>query len=309
MELNDFSLGVAGSPRPGVTLGAAYHRYTADMLLEAGARVDGILQRAGQESFFNGDVNYRDDLDAGGAGLVRGEAHGVRLGAGWRFWKTRSGALRFGLDAMLGMVETMRLEGGIETFYHMMPALDFAGGQIMSPSRMNPTKLTLTTRTKQRIDDIRINLPWEGAVSFHGRWENFRFNLDWSYYLRGLSLKYSVTDSVDAFDTASKDIHRRADGGDSVEVSREAGGYRVGLKQQIALGLQAWQVFLQVGGILYSVNDEVVGESAAYRPEGIPFLPIMNVGYYFPLGPRFTATVSLLAFPVSLFKTSVEYRY
>lgn len=309
MEMNDFSLGVAGSPRPGMTLGAAYHRYTADMLLEAGARVDGILQRAGQENFFNGDVNYRDDLDAGGSGRVRGEAHGVRLGAGWKFWKTRSGGTRFGLDAMLSMVETMRLTGGIRTFYHMMPALDAEGEQIMSPARMNPTKLTLTTRTQQRIDDIRINLPWEGALSFHGRWEDFKFNLDWSYYLRGLSLKYLVTDSIDAFDTAAKDVHRRADGGDSVTAETYPGGYRVGLKQQFALGLQAWQVFLQVGGILYSVNDEVLGESAAYRPESLPFLPIMNLGYFFPVGPRFTATVSLVAFPVSLFKTSVEYRY
>lgn len=309
MELNDFSLGVAGSPRPGVTLGAAYHRYTADMLLEAGARVDGILQRAGQESFFNDDVNYRDDLDAGGSGLVRGQAHGIRLGAGWRFWKTRSGGTRFGLDAMVSLVETMRLAGGIRTFYHLMPSLDFEGERIMSPSRMNPTKLTLTTLTRHRIDDIRVNLPWEGAVSFHGRWEDFKFNLDWSYYLRGLSLKYVVTDSIDAYDTASQDIHSRSDGGDSVMVDTRPGGYRVGLKQQVALGLQAWQVFLQVGGIIYSVNDEVVGESAAYRPESLPFLPLVNVGYFFPVGPRFTATVSLVAFPVSLFKTSVEYRY
>jgi hypothetical protein len=35
----------------------------------------------------------------------------------------------------------------------------------------------------------------------------------------------------------------------------------------------------------------------------------MNLGYYFPIGPNFTATVSLVAFPVSLFKTSVEYHY
>ena len=49
--------------------------------------------------------------------------------------------------------------------------------------------------------DIRINLPWEGAVSFHGRWENFKFNLDWSYYLRGLSLKYTVSDCFEAYVT------------------------------------------------------------------------------------------------------------
>lgn len=303
MELNDFALGVAGSPRPGLTLGAAYHRYTADLILEAGARVDGILQRAGQETFFNGDVNYRDDLDAGGAGRVRGEAHGIRLGAGWRFWK------RYGIDAMLSMAETMRLEGDIHTYYHLLPSLDFGGEQIMSPAKMNPTKLTLTTRTKNTLQDIQINLPWEGALSLHAEWENFKVNLDYSYFLRGLSLKYTSIDSVDAFDTTAKDVYKRADGSDSVTVETNRSGYRVGLNQQFALGLQFYQVFFQAGGILYTVNDDLLDESAAYKPAGLPFLPTMNVGYFFPVGPRFTATVSLVAFPVSLFKTSVEYRY
>ena len=303
VELNDFSLGVAGSPRPGLTLGAAYHRYTADMLLEAGARVDGILQRAGQENFFNGDVNYRDDLDARGIGQVRGEAHGIRLGASWRFWK------RLGMDAMVSMTETMRLEGDIQTQYHILPSLDFGGDQIMSPSKMNPTKLTLTTRSKNTVKDITVNLPWEGAVSFHSQWENFKVNLDYSYFMRGLSVGYTLLDSVDAFDTSSKDVYKDAKGNDSVEVSSTVSRYRVGLNQQFALGLQIHQVFMQFGGILYSVKDDVVGESAAFQPAGLPFLPTMNVGYFFPVGPRFTATVSLVAFPVSLFKTSVEYRY
>lgn len=303
VELNDFSFGLGGSPRPGLTLGVAYHRYTADMLLEAGAKVDGILQRAGQESFFNSDVAYRDDLDARGQGQVRGEAHGFRFGASWRPFR------RFGMDAMLSMAETMRLDGDIRTEYHVLPSLDFGGEQIMSPSAMNPTKLTLTTRNRQTLRDIQVNLPWEGAVSFQSEWENFKINLDWSYFLRGMSVSYTVLDSVDAYDTASKDIYLSAGGADSVETSESRSRYRVGLNQQFALGLQAWQVFLQLGGIFYSVKDDVVGEAAAYQPDWLPFLPTMNVGYWFPVGPRFTATVSLVAFPVSLFKTSVEYRY
>lgn len=303
VEMNDFSLGVAGSPRPGLSFGAAYHRYTADMLLEAGARVDGILQRAGQENFFNGDVNYRDDLDARGMGQVRGEAHGIRLGASWKLLK------HLGIDGMISMTETMRLKGDVQTQYHILPSLDFEGEQIMSPSKMNPTKLTLTTRTKNTLKDITVNLPWEGAVSFHSEWENFKINLDYSYFMRGLSVGYTSLDSIDAFDTASKDVFRDADGNDSVEVTSSTTRYRVGLSQQFALGLQIHQVFMQFGGIFYTVKDEVVGEAAAFQPEGLPFLPTMNVGYFFPVGPRFTATVSLVAFPVSLFKTSVEYRY
>lgn len=308
VELNDFSLGVAGSPRPWLSLGAAYHRYTADMLVEAGAKVDGILQRAGQESYFNSDVAYRDDLDALGLGRMRGEAHGIRLGAAYRLPRAFLGA-RIGADAMLSMVETMRLKGEISAHYHMLPSLDFGSGTIMSPSNMNPTKLTLTTRNKSTLRDMEVNLPWEGAVSLHTEWENFKLNLDYSYFMRGLSVKFSRIDSMDAFDTASKDIFPASGGGDSVDVTEERAGYRVGLKQQFALGMQIHQVFFQFGGIIYSVKDEVLGESAAYQPAWLPFLPTMNVGYYFPVGPRFTATVSLVAFPVSLFKTSVEYRY
>jgi hypothetical protein len=308
MELNDFSMGVAGSPKPWLTLGAAYHRYTADMLVEAGAKVDGILQRAGQESFFNSDVAYRDDLDALGLGRVRGEAHGIRMGAAYRLPRTLLGA-RIGVDAMVSMTETMRLNGEISSHYHLLPSLDFGGEQIMSPSKMNPTKLTLTTRNKSTLRDIQVNLPWEGAVSFHTEWENFKLNLDYSYFMRGLSVKFSRIDSVDAFDTASKDIFMAADGSDSVEVSTERSAYKVGLNQQFAVGMQIYQVFFQFGGIFYSVKDEVVGEAAAFQPGWLPFLPTMNAGYYFPVGPRFTATVSLVAFPVSLFKTSVEYRY
>ncbi|HKP97828.1 MAG TPA: hypothetical protein VJ385_18975 [Fibrobacteria bacterium] len=304
-ELNDFSLGLAGQPWPGVHLGLAYQRYTLDLLLEAGARVDGILQRAGQESYFHGEgVNYHDDLDAKGYGNVTGSAHGVRLGASWQF------ARHFGADAMISMAETMFLQGSMAWEYNVLPSLDFGADKIMDPAKMNPTKLTLTTRSKSVLRDVRVNLPWEGAVSLHGKWENFRMNLDYSYFMRGMSVLYTMTDSVDAFDSTAKDVYKTADGEDSVEVTTSVNRFRLGLEQQFALGVQIYQVFFQIGGVFYTVTQgDLLTEAAAYRPEALPFLPTMNVGYYFPLGPNFTATVSLVAFPVSLFKTSVEYRY
>jgi hypothetical protein len=305
VELNDFSLGVAGEPWKGVHLGIAYQRYTLDLLLEAGARVDGILQRAGQESYFHGTgVNYHDDLDANGYGNVSGSAHGVRMGASWQF------ARHFGVDAMLSMAETMFLKGSLGWEYNMLPSLDFSGDKIMDPSKMNPTKLTLTTRNKTVIQDMSVNLPWEGAVSFHGNWENFRVNLDYSYFLRGMTINYTTIDSSDAFDSTTKDVYHDAFGNDSITVERSENSFHLGLEQQFAVGLQIYQVFFQLGGIFYTVTQgDLLSESAAYRPESLPFLPTMNMGYYFPLGPNFTATVSLVAFPVSLFKTSVEYRY
>jgi hypothetical protein len=304
-ELNDFSLGVAGQPWHGVHLGLAYQRYTLDMLLEAGARLDGILRRAGQESYFHGDgVNYHDDLDAKGYGNVTGSAHGVRLGASWQFAK------HFGFDAMVSLAETMRLKGDMAWEYNVLPSIDFSSSNIMDPSKMNPTKLTLTTRSKTEISDMRVNLPWEGAVSFQAKWENFRMNMDYSYFMRGMSVQYTMTDSVDAYDTTSKDVYKDAYGDDSVTVTRSTNRFRLGLEQQFALGLQIYQVFLQIGGVFYTVTDgDILSESAAYRPDALPFLPTMNLGYYFPIGPNFTATVSLVAFPVSLFKTSVEYHY
>ncbi len=304
-EMNDFSLGLAGMPWPNVRLGVAYQRYTIDMLLEAGARVDGILQRAGQENYFHGEgVNYHDDLDARGAGQVRGSAHGIRFGANWEFAK------HFELDAMVSLAEVMRLEGKLGWEYNVLPSVDFSSDQIMNPANMNPTKLTLTTRSKTVIQEMRVNLPWEGALSVGTKWEHFRMNLDYSYFLRGMSVLYKSIDSVDAFDSASKDIYRTASGQDSVTVTRSNNRFRLGLEQQFALGVQIYQVFFQVGGIFYTVeNGDLLSESAAYRPAFLPFLPTMNMGYYFPLGPNFTTTVSLVAFPVSLFKTSVEYRY
>ncbi|MDB5106143.1 MAG: hypothetical protein JWP91_3832 [Fibrobacteres bacterium] len=304
-ELNDFSLGVAGEPWKGVHLGLAYQRYTLDLLLEAGARVDGILQRAGQESYFHGTgVNYHDDLDAKGLGKVSGSAHGVRMGAAWQFSR------HFGADAMVSLAETMFLKGTVAWEYNVLPSLDFSGEKIMDPAKMNPTKLTLTTRSKTQLQDMRVNLPWEGAVSLHTNWENFRMNLDYSYFMRGMTVHYTMIDSVDAFDSTTKDVYKDAFGEDSVTVSRSENSFRLGLEQQFAVGFQIYQVFFQLGGIFYTVTEgDVLSEAAAYRPEALPFLPTMNMGYYFPLGPNFTATVSLVAFPVSLFKTSVEYRY
>lgn len=304
-ELNDFSLGLAGEPWHGVHLGLAYQRYTLDLLLDAGARVDGILQRAGQESYFHADgVNYHDDLDAEGYGNVTGSAHGIRLGASWQF------ARHFGADAMISLAETMILRGEAGWEYNMLPSLDFESDKIMDPSKMNPTKLTLTTRTKTVIRDVRVNLPWEGAVSLHTGWDHFKMNLDYSYFMRGMSVQFTQVDSIDAYDTASLDTYKDSFGRDSVEVVETGTKFRLGLEQQFALGLQIYQVFLQLGGVFYTVTDgDLLTEAAAYRPEALPFLPTMNVGYYFPLGPNFTATVSLVAFPVSLFKTSVEYRY
>jgi hypothetical protein len=249
-------------------------------------------------------VNYHDDLDARGNGGISGAAHGVRMGASWRF------ADHFGADAMISLAETMFLTGSISYQYNVLPALDFGGDKILDPAKMNPTKLTLTSRTKQTLSDMRVNLPWEGAVSLHTDWPNFRMNLDYSYFMRGMSVRYTLLDSVDAFDKQAKDVPKDASGRDSVEVERSENLFRLGLQQQFALGLEVYQVFLQVGGIVYTVTQgDILSESAAYRPAALPFLPTMNVGYYFPLGPKFTATVSLVAFPVSLFKTSVEYRY
>jgi hypothetical protein len=304
-ELNDFSLGIAGEPWKNLRLGVAYQRYTLDLSLEAAARVDGILQRAGQESYFHDPAaNYHDDLDARGEGAITGDAHGVRLGASWKPFR------HFGADAMLSLAETMYLRGSIAWQYNLLPALDFGGDKILDPSAMNPTKLTLTTRTKQELRDMRVNLPWEAAVSLHADWPSFRVNLDYSYFLRGMSVRYVLVDSVDAYDKQAKDRYQDHEGADSVEVTRAGNLFRLGLEQQFALGIEAYQVFLHVGGIVYTVTEgDILSESAAYRPEGLPFLPTMNVGYYFPLGPKFTATVSLVAFPVSLFKTSVEYRY
>ena len=304
-ELNDFSLGVAASPRKGLRLGAAYHRFTIDLLLEAGAHVDGILQRAGQESYFNSvGANYHDDLNAAGYGQLRGSAHGIRLGADWQFMR------HLGLDVMLSLTEIMALDGSVSGYFNTLPALDFGGEEMFAPSKMNPTKLTLTTRVKSTLRDVKVNLPWEGAVSLHTDWENFRINFDYSYFLRGLSLEFTTLDSVAAFDTSSKDIYQTASGADSVRVHRDRQKFQLGLSQQFALGIQAYQVFLQLGGIFYSVsNRDVVSEAAAYTPASLPFLPTMNMGYFFPLGPNFTTTVSLVAFPVSIFKTSVEYRY
>jgi hypothetical protein len=304
-ELNDFALGLAGEPWKNVRLGLAYQRYTLDLSLEAGARVDGILQRAGQESYFHsGNVNYHDDLDARGDGSITGAAHGVRLGAGWQPIR------HFGIDAMVSLVETMHLDGSLAWEYNMLPSLDFGSDKILDPAKMNPTKLTLTTRTKETLQDMQVNLPWEAAVSVHTDWTVFRLNLDYSWFMRGMSVRYTLVDSVDAFDKEAQDRYRDAMGNDSVEVTRAGRIFRLGLEQQFALGIQVYQVFLQVGGIVYTVTQgDILSESAAYRPAALPFLPTMNMGYYFPLGPKFTATVSLVAFPVSLFKTSVEYRY
>jgi hypothetical protein len=305
VEMNNFSLGLAGMPWPNVRLGLAYQRYTIDMLLEAGARVDGILQRAGQENYFHGEgVNYHDDLDAHGNGQVRGSAHGIRAGADWQFAK------HFGLDAMVSLAEVMHLQGTLGWEYNVLPSLDFSSEKIMNPANMNPTKLTLTTRSKSVIQEMKVNLPWEGALSLHTNWENFKMNLDYSYFLRGMSILYTSIDSVDAFDSTTKDLYHTFRGRDSVTVTRGDNRFRLGLEQQFALGIQVYQVFFQMGGIVYTVeNGDLLSESAAYRPASLPFLPTVNMGYYFPLGPNFTATVSLVAFPVSLFKTSVEYRY
>ncbi len=304
-EMNDFSLGLAGMPWPEVRLGVAYQRYTIDMLLEAGARVDGILQRAGQDNYFHGDgVNYHNDLDARGAGQVHGSAHGIRVGADWQFSK------HFGLDAMISMAEVMRLQGALGWDYNTVPFLDFESDKIMNTTLMNPTKLTLTTRTRTEIQNMKVNLPWEGAVSVHTNWENFRMNLDYSYFMRGMSVLYTSIESADAFDTTTKDLYKNSFGYDSVTLKETSNRFRLGLQQQFALGVQAYQVFFQIGGIVYTVeNDDLLSESVAYRPSWLPFIPTMNTGYFFPLGPNLTVTVSLVAFPVSLFKTTVEYRY
>ncbi len=303
-ELDDFVIGIAAAPKPWLKLGFSFHRYIANLDIDAQARLDGVLQRAGQETYFNDPYSlYPDDLGAQSRGELHGEANGFRFGAAIDFLKY------FGVDLAAGFSEGMRMRGSIESFYHMLPSVDPASEEIFSVDNMNLTKLTLTQRFKNTVDSAYISLPWDVAASFRASLGPVQINVDYTYFLRNLGIAFSVSDSDDVYDKEAKDLQKAADGSDSVEVSRNRQAFRIELRQQIAVGLQIDQIWVHFGLLDYRFNQPLIDEAAAWKPEGLPFVPTLNLGYFFPIGPKFKVTVSLLAFPVSLFKTSVEYRY
>src|SRR5690606_3285658 len=157
--------------------------------------------------------------------------------------------------------------------------------------------------SKSEIGDMQVNLPWEGAVSLHTKWENFRMNLDYSYFMRGMSVRYSLIDSVDSFDPETLDMRRTSAGEDSVDVSRGENRFRLGLKQQDVQEIEVYQVFFHIWGVSYTVSAvNVLTEPTPYCSRFLPSLPSLNTGYHFPVGPRFASRVTQVAFPVCRFK-------
>ncbi len=304
-EVNNFALGAAFSPWPFLRLGLSYQHITADFLLDASARVDGLIQRSGQESFFNAEgLPYSNSLNAAARGRVSGSSHGFVAGSSVRINE------HWGWDALLSIQESLALRGDIEAYYHKLYALDTESESILQVNKMSPTKLTLTQREKYVLRDVSLSLPWKVGTSFFTKWPNFRLNLDYAYFIRGLSFGYTLLDSLDAFDSTTSENLKTLTGQDSVEVSQELNRYHLSLSHSFSIGIEVYQIFAQVGGYFYGVESKaLLDESSAYKPDWLPFIPSLNFGYYFPLGPNFKATVSLLAFPVSLFKTSVEYHY
>jgi hypothetical protein len=304
VELDDFTMGLAAIPRKGLKVGFAYHRFIAHVDVDGQARLDGVLQRAGQETFFNDPASlYSDDLGAQSRGEIQGEANGFRFGAAWDIWKS------LGVDVTASFAESMKLRGQVQNVYHMLPVIDPASDTLFSMDRLNLTKLTLTQAFKSSVDSVRVTLPWDVSASVRASWGPFKMNFDYTYFLRNMGLAFSYADTSQLYDTEAKDIQKNAMGGDSLEVSRQRQQFKLALRQQFALGLQWDQVWMHLGILDYQFEQAFVDETAAWKPDFLPFVPTLNLGYFFPIGPRFTTTVSLFAFPVALFKTSIEYRY
>lgn len=304
VELDDFAMGISSMPRPGLKFGFAYHRFIANIDVDGQARLDGVLQRAGQETFFNDPESlYPDELGAESRGEIQGEANGFRFGAAWDIWK------QFGVDLTANFAETMRLRGQIQSLYHLLPVVDPTSDTLFSIDRLNLTKLTLTQAFKSSLDSVQVTLPWDISASVRTSFGPIKLNLDYTYFIRNMGVSFSFSDTSQVFDKQSKDIQINQLGGDSIEVSGQHQRFRLALRQQFALGIQWDQVWLHFGILDYQFEQDFVDETVAWKPDFMPFVPTLNLGYYFPIGPRFTTTVSLFAFPVALFKTSIEYRY
>lgn len=303
-EVDDFTMGVAVTVRPGLRVGFSYHRYIANLDVDAQARLDGVLQRAGQETYFNDPAAlYNDDLGAQSRGEISGEANGFRFGVAYDFWN------RFGLDLTASFAEVMKLRGEVQNAYHLLPVIDPESDTLFSIDRLNLTQLTLTRSFRSGLDSVEITLPWDVSASVRGRFGPVQINLDYTYFLRNMGVAFSYADTADVFDKENQTVYRNAEGGDSLAISRVRNHYRLALRQQVALGLQIDQVWFHFGMLDYRFEQRFIDETAAWKPKFLPFVPTLNLGYFFPIGPRMTTTVSLFAFPVALFKTSVEYRY
>jgi hypothetical protein len=297
-------MGIAAKPRKGIKVGFAYHRFIANLDVDGQARLDGVLQRAGQETFFNDPkALYSDDLGAQSRGEMMGEANGFRFGAAWDIGK------HLGVDMTASFAETMKLRGQIQSLYHLLPVIDPTADTLFSIDRLNLTKLTLTQAFKSSVDSVRVTLPWDISASLRTSLGPLKVNFDYTYFIRNMGLAFSYSDTSQIYDKETKDLQLNSEGGDSLLVSRQRQQFRLALRQQFALGLQWDQVWLHFGVLDYQFEQEFVDETAAWKPDFLPFVPTLNLGYFFPIGPRFTTTVSLFAFPVALFKTSIEYRY
>lgn len=302
LSVSDWSLGVAGRPLPFLHWGIAYHLYRGTALAEISTDWSGTVT-SGQEThaFNQKDSEYPTAIGGALTGDLQGLAHGVRLGAGMQWGP------HFGIDGLATVIQSMDLQGDIAGIYHTFPALQPGEEKVFQSEKVNTDEPAHTRRNSILIDRVQLSLPWELGLSAFADFDNYRFNLDYVYYLKGLSLEYRYESSAAAFDTVTNAALQSSDGKDSVITDGFTRNYQLRAGHQLAFGLEIHQIFFHFGALFYDIrSQDVLSEAVDYRPDFLPFIPLFNMGYHFPIGPKVTTTVSLFAFPVALFKTTVE---
>ncbi len=302
LSVTDWSMGAAGKPLSFLHWGVAYHLFQGAAAAEVSTDWKGAVTFADEtHAFHDEDAGYPNAIGGEMEGDLQGVAHGVRIGAGLQ-WGTR-----FGVDGLATFSQSMEMEGRIAGTYHTFPAVQLNDDTIFHSDKVNESEPAHTRRNTIRVDKVELKLPWELGLSAFASFENYRFNLDYVYYMRGLALRYRYHSESTALDTLTNTVLTNTDGKDSVETTQFTREYQLRAGHQLAFGLEIHQVFFHFGALFYDIrSQDVLSEAVDYRPGFLPFIPLFNMGYHFPIGPKVRTTVSLFAFPVALFKTTVE---
>ncbi len=304
-------------PKLNLKYGIAVHQYMGYFNFNALGEINGFISRSENESYFNLESSpYTDDLRIDYLGYGRGSAMGVAFGSSWSFLKyfTMDFAASWNGSMEMGYVKgehfTLNAIDKDEPSDSSAPAPVVAADSIpeddagfFEVGKLNLTKLTLTKRVTNDIHNIKLQLPSRVGVSFSAGGADLMVHFDYAWYYRGLHLTYDHISQKVVFDTTFNDIVSAADGSDSVVTQQSRGGWGSDLKHKMAFGLYWWGLFTNMG--VY-VGDPIFYENS--NKVGLKYMPIFNFGYSIELSKQYFLDVSVISFPMTIFKTNFRYR-
>ena len=283
-KLSGYSLSIGRRFWNGLGLGLAYDSYAVSMTA-TGVFQPEMQVSSGSEVFaFNSNnPEHYDRLQASGDGTFEGEGGRWRFGAGYHIDE------KYAFDMALFLPTEIGLSGSFTLDYDQFLAINLNAGKdeaFFDAAQLLEDDFTGTHPRTTLVQDVKLRLPGQFAVSAAMRWSQGRASITFTKYLEDLSMQFNYFSSGDSTATPV------------------SGTRKMGLEPGYALVSNFGAQWLQVRlGAMRATWTNVHSRSATSESSSI-WVPLFGFsgGFVFPYYDKFRIDYALLFGVTSFFR-------